>query len=94
MKAKDTVMNDEQKRIAWCKSGSIPVGLMPTDSIYVQVIAEAQAEISFKAGIKEVGEWLDTRKEFISYHYFKVELHDSELEALKQGKIPNSRNGE
>ena len=51
MEAKDTVMSDEQLNRIW-------------NVLHKQVgnrlgyIAQAQAEISFKAGIKEVVEWI------------------------------------
>jgi len=49
MEAKDTVMSEEQIKMAWYSQ----LGHVAGD----KAIAQAQAEISFKAGIKEVVEW-------------------------------------
>jgi len=51
MEAKDTVMSEEQIKMAWYSQ----LGHVAGD----KAIAQAQAEISFKAGIKEVVEWIE-----------------------------------
>jgi len=52
MRAKDTVMSDKEiKQITGGTHRDFPEGLR---------ICQAQAEISFKAGIKEVVEWVNS----------------------------------
>ena len=53
MGAKDTVMNDEQ--IEQLYSAELPYDMLYED---MKRILKAQAEISFKAGIQEVVEWI------------------------------------
>jgi hypothetical protein len=52
MEAKDTVMNDKQIEEVWDKKS---IGLTFQD---LRLVAAAQAEISFKAGIREVVDWV------------------------------------
>jgi len=58
MKAKDTVMSYRE-----CQVAKLPVTPPHTDD---ERIAQAQAEISFKAGIVEVTEWIEPRLDKIS----------------------------
>lgn len=60
MKASDTVMSAEQISVSLSQSNL-------TDEVFQEheVVAKAQAEISFKAGIKEVVEWIEKE-----YGYF------------------------
>ena len=41
-----------------------------------------------EATLKEVREWLKNQSHTISFHYCQIFLHDSELDALLQGKMP------
>jgi len=56
MKAKDTVMNEDQ--IDWYSLAKNGVGRYTYDAEFLDNILKAQAEISFKAGIKTVVEWI------------------------------------
>jgi len=58
MEAKDTVMSDEQIEQC-CRNGFVWYPIVSTAD---RNIAKAQAEISFKAGIKEVVEWIKLNK--------------------------------
>jgi len=58
MEAKDTVMSYKK-----CQVAKLPVTPPHTDD---ERIAQAQAEISFKAGIGEVTEWIKPRLDKIS----------------------------
>lgn len=50
MKAKDTVMNPQEMAQTIIGREDLPMG---------KAIAEEQAEVSFKAGVKEVVRWLE-----------------------------------
>ena len=55
MKAKDTVMNREQRLKAHKDKDGYPFD--PDKEFYTRLLSK-QAQISFKAGIKEVVEWI------------------------------------
>ena len=54
MKAEETVMNDDKIEAMVMEHCNIGIEVEDTD----RAIAKAQAEISFKAGIQEVVDWL------------------------------------
>lgn len=88
MKAKDTVMNDEQIKDALRCEISKPVewfeGWLIDFETELREIAIAQAEISFKAGIKEVVEWIKSKAIEI------IGIPQEEWQAkLKEWKIEN-----
>jgi len=83
MKAKDTVMNileidnitgDE----APCSNCPTPDG--DCNDCYLSRIADAQAEISFKAGIKEIVEWIQS-------HFVAIKDKDDWQSKLKSWGI-------
>jgi len=63
MEAKDTVMSDEERK----KFLPINDGYSYYKG-YGEAISQAQAEISFKAGIREVVEWLQKTSDNLDYN--------------------------
>lgn len=57
MEAKDTVMDDGEIRLVPQKMGRLP-SFATGEMEWEHMILQAQAEISFKAGVKEVVDWL------------------------------------
>lgn len=64
MKAKDTVMN---KSVMYGVATKGQGGTWPGG--YCRRVAEVQAEISFRAGIKEVVDWLKPHMTFMRWQY-------------------------
>jgi uncharacterized protein YkvS len=56
MNAKDTVMSPQKRASIIHKNGTSKIGSV---HIVCKKVTEAQAEISFKAGIKEVVDWIN-----------------------------------
>ena len=76
MEAKDTVMSDEQ----------ITPYLSLTDRVGSVVVQQddaflAQAEISFKAGIREVVEWIQKFEKQNPAHYSHIQVEKYEWQA-------------
>ena len=76
MEAKDTVMNDEQLEKVEndyldedFSVNSVRLGRGNTQELRMR-IAQAQARISFKAGMKEVVEWVNTNFNWNPYPSF------------------------
>jgi len=87
MKAKDTVISRKTIGMSW--DNSIPSGVTGSENIIelfatqlldrIHVIAQAQAEISFKAGMKEVVEFIQKDEACFCNSYYmrwKITLDD------------------
>lgn len=63
MEAKDTVMSDEQlinaRILAYARLGLPVTDIVRYADIEYRSVAEEQAEVSFKAGMKTVVEWIE-----------------------------------
>jgi hypothetical protein len=71
MEAKETVMSSEERTKVL-----IDIGSDNCDEVIDEAICQKQAEISFKAGIKEVVDWVDS---FIPSQYRKEELWQAKV---------------
>ena len=61
-------------------------GLKVTDED--RAIAQAQDKISFKAGIREVGKWLEQRRNYEALLGRYVWIYEREFEAFLRGEMP------
>jgi len=75
MEAKDTVMTIPQLQHLWGNENWQYITSTMTD--FFEVVAEAQAELSFKAGIKEVVDYIgDYTKPFPNQREWKAKLKE------------------
>ena len=78
MEAKDTVMSPQQ-RVTFDNR-------FTTGKVHLRELAEAQAEISYKAGMKEVVEWVKANKscrsDFMTPGEFYFRIDENEWQAF------------
>lgn len=79
MKSKDTIMTHDEMRLYWLKRG--------VQNPYESDIKQAQAESSFEAALKGVGELLD---HYVGWGGYVISdfMDYRDIELLKAGKMP------
>lgn len=72
MKAKDTIMTDEQIAEVLDVYSEFDITWVEPEETKANRICKAQAEISFKAGIREVVDWLEEHKYWFALNEYTV----------------------